>query len=156
MSQKALSFSLKFIIVLMLLCAFSVLCLVSLMMIISDAPEIEQIRIPWMLFLWSTGIPVAAAAVFAWMTATNIGHDKSFCLANAKNLRAISILAAADAVWFFAGNFILLFLNMNHPGVVLFSMVIVLVGAAISVAAACLSHLIVKAADLQTESDLTI
>lgn len=156
MSHKALSFSLKFIIVLMLLCAFSVLCLVSIMMIISDAPEIEQIRIPWMLFLWSTGIPVAAAAVFAWMTSTNIGHDKSFCLANAKNLRAISILAAADAVWFFAGNFILLFLNMNHPSVVLFSMVIVLVGAAISVAAACLSHLIVKAADLQTESDLTI
>ena len=68
----------------------------------------------------------------------------------------ISIFAAADAVWLFAGNFILLFLNMNHPSVVLFSMVIVLVGAAISVAAACLSHLIVKAADLQTESDLTI
>jgi len=45
---------------------------------------------------------------------------------------------------------------MNHPGIVIVSMVVVFVGAAISVVAAALSHMIMKAADLQEQSDYTI
>ena len=45
---------------------------------------------------------------------------------------------------------------MNHPGILFISMVVVFAGIAIAVAAACLSHLIRKAAALQDQSDLTI
>lgn len=45
---------------------------------------------------------------------------------------------------------------MNHPGVLLASFLIALVGTAIAIAAAMLSHLIRKAARLQDESDWTI
>ena len=51
---------------------------------------------------------------------------------------------------------VFLFLGMNHPGVVLLSLVAVFAGVAVAIAAAALSHLVAKAADLQAESDLTI
>ena len=50
----------------------------------------------------------------------------------------------------------LLLLNMSHPGMTLMSMLIAFFGVAVSIASAALSHLIVKAADLQEQSDLTI
>jgi hypothetical protein len=49
-----------------------------------------------------------------------------------------------------------MFMNMNHAGVILRSLVIVFIGIAVTIAAATLSHLVKKAADLQQESDLTI
>ena len=58
--------------------------------------------------------------------------------------------------FFFVGNVILLFANMSHPGVALFSLLIVFSGVAVAVAAAALSHLVQKAAVLQEQSDLTI
>ena len=47
-------------------------------------------------------------------------------------------------------------MNMNHPGIVLLAMVVVFAGIAVTVAAASLSHLVSRAADLQEQSDLTI
>ena len=63
---------------------------------------------------------------------------------------------AGDAAFFFVGNVVFLFLNMNHPGIVLLSLVPVFAGACIAIAAAALSHLVRKAAALQEQSDLTI
>lgn len=111
---------------------------------------------PWLVFLWATGIPCAVALVCAWKIAGNIGADKAFTRVNAKLLWIISLLAAGDAVFFFAGNIVLLCLNMNHPGVVLLSLLVVFLGVAIAVAAAALSHLVMKAAELQDQSDWTI
>ena len=75
---------------------------------------------------------------------------------NAKLLALISRLAAGDAVFFFVGNVALWLLDMSHPGVVLLSLLVVFAGVAVSVAAACLSHLVRKAAVLQEQSDYTI
>ena len=47
-------------------------------------------------------------------------------------------------------------LEMNHPGIVLISLIVVFFGSAVAVAAAVLSHLVLKAALLQEQSDLTI
>ena len=65
-------------------------------------------------------------------------------------------MAAGDSAFFFVGNVILLFCNINHPGIILISMIVVFAGIAITIAAACLSHLVRKAATLQEQSDLTI
>ena len=68
----------------------------------------------------------------------------------------ISWLAAGDSIFFFAGNILLLFLSMSHPGVTLLLMIVVFAGVSVTIAAAVLSHLIGRAAALQEQSDLTI
>ena len=121
-----------------------------------DYPEFASWFWPWMIFLWLTGVPCFAVLWFAWKIAVSIGEDKSFTLANAGYLRMISLLAAGDTLFFFAGNIVFLFLNMSHPGVLLASLLICFAGVAIALVAACLSHLVKKASDLQEQSDLTV
>lgn len=111
---------------------------------------------PWLIFIWITAIPCYAVLALAWKIACNIGADRSFSIANARLLKWISFLAASDAVLFFGGNLVFLFLNMNHPGIVLFSQIVVFAGIAVAIASAALSHLVLKAADLQEQSDYTI
>lgn len=159
MRQTSLSKWLKFIIVGVGVCGLVVYALVLPMLGKSIADGQEEFRgyfWPWLIFLWATGIPCYIALVFAWRIAGNIGRDRSFSLSNANLLKGISVLAAGDAAFFFLGNIVFLLLSMNHPSVVLFSLLVVFAGVAIAVAAAALSHLVMKAAALQEQSDLTI
>ena len=71
-------------------------------------------------------------------------------------MEKISYLAGADTIALISGNIVLLILNINHPSVFLVFLMIGIIGIGISVAAAVLSHLIQKAANLQDENDLTI
>lgn len=119
-------------------------------------PEFSVAVLPWKLFILCSGIPCFAVLYFAWRIVADIGLDRSFTDENAKRLKWISGLATGDALFFFLGNILLLFLNMNHPGVVLVSLIVVFIGVAVAVAAAALSHLVKKAAALQEQSDLTI
>ena len=123
---------------------------------IDAEPELAGWYIPWLIFISITGIPVYIALCFCWKVAVNIGNDRSFSMDNAKLLKWISWLAAADSAYFFIGNIVLMLLNMNHPGIVMLSLIVVFGGVAVTIASASLSHLIVKAADLQEQSDLTI
>ena len=109
------------------------------------APEFGGYFWPWLILLW-----------MAWKIFTDIEKDKAFTMENAKRMGNVSFLAAADAVLLVVGNVVYLILQMNHPGVLLASFLIALVGTAIAIAAAMLSHLIRKAARLQDESDWTI
>ena len=86
-SLKTIAGSLKFIIIAMGLCAFAIQSVISLMLIISDADNIDKLRAPWMVFLWSTAIPMIPALIYSWKTASNIGRNKPFCLDNSKNLK---------------------------------------------------------------------
>ena len=160
MRQKTLAIWLKIIIIgVSLSCAaIYAWAIPSLGMTIIEAEgqEYESFFWPWLIFLIGTAVPICIAMVLAWNIAENIGKDKSFSIANAKLLKWIAILAGIDCAYFFTGNIVLLFLNMNHPGVLLLSMIVLFVGAAVAVAAAALSHLVRKAAELQEQSDLTI
>ena len=71
-------------------------------------------------------------------------------------LQGIAWLVAGDILFFFLGNVVFFFMSMNHPGIFLISLLICFVGFSVTVAAACLSHLVRKAADLQEQSDLTV
>ena len=124
--------------------------------IVSDNPEFAYCYQPWLIFISLTALPCYAALFFAWKIFSNIEIDNSFSLQNARYLKWISWLAAGDAAFFFLGNIVLLFLGMNHPGIILYSLIVVFAGVAISVAAATLSHLVLKAAKLQEENDLTV
>lgn len=160
MKQKTLSILLKIIIIGAVLCcvvvyAFVIPSLGKDLAMEGDG-EFAYMYLPWYLFILGTAIPLAAAAVVAWIIASNIGRDRSFCMANAKLLAVFAILAAVDTAYFFIGNVIFVFLNMSHPGVVLFSLFICFAGIAITVASAALSHYARKAALLKEQADLTI
>ena len=159
MKKESLSRRLRFILVGMGLCGLAVygwFIPSAGRGLVAGYPEFSGFFWPWLLFLWATGIPCLIALVPGWKIADSIGKDRSFTQANARRLALIANLAAGDAAFFFIGNVALWLLNMNFPGVVLMSLMVVFVGAAIAVAAACLSHLVQKAAALQEQSDLTI
>ena len=159
MKQDKLAGWLKFIILGVGLCILIVYVFVVPMFgrtIVDDAPEFAGWYVPWLVFISITAVPVFIALFFCWKVANNIGNDRSFSMDNANLLKWISWLAAADSAYFFIGNIVLLLLNMSHPGMTLMSMLIAFFGVAVSIASAALSHLIVKAADLQELSDLTI
>ncbi len=155
-SLKTIAGSLKFIIIAMGLCAFAIQCMISLMFIVSEADDIERLRIPWMAFLWSTAIPMIPVLIYSWKTASNIGKNKAFCLDNSKNLKKIAISSICDAALVLIGNVVYLLLDLSHPSVLLFSCIIVLIGIAIFIASMGLSQLIRNAAELQEENELTI
>ena len=159
MAQGNLSKWLKFIIIGVGACALFVYSVV-LPMYGRDAaagyPEFAYCYRPWLWFLWGTGLPVLVALTLCWRIASNIGRDRSFSHDNARLLKWISWLAAADAGYFLIGNIVLLLLSMSHPGITLLSFLVVFCGVAVSVAAAALSHLVLKAADLEEQSELTI
>ncbi len=159
MDQVRFSKWLKIILVGVGICGAVIYCFIFPYLgkdIIADWPEFSGWYWPWLLFLWATAIPCYIALVYGWEIATDIGKDNSFCIENANRLKTIAILAAADSAFVFIGNVVFLLLNMNHPGVMLAALFVVFAGIAIAVAAAALSHLVLKAAKLREENDLTI
>lgn len=159
MEQKALAKWLKLILAGVGICGLVVYFFVFPSLgqaVLSDYPEFRERYWPWMFFLWFSGVPCYIALVFGWKISTNIGKDRSFSKENAKYLKWISWLAAGDGIYFFVGNVVLLIRNMSHPGVALFSLLVVFAGVSVTVASAVLSRLVRKAADLQEQSELTI
>ena len=124
--------------------------------LVSHYPEYSDAYYLWVAFLWLTAVPCYIVLYLAWKISDNIGKDNSFSKENAVSMKYISMLAAGDSIFFFIGNIIYLVIGFNHPSVVLASLVIVFIGVSIAVAAAVLSHLILKAAQLKEENDLTI
>ncbi len=159
MRQKSLSKWIKFILIGIVICLLVVFAILvpSIGKDLADKyPEYGNCYYPWLIFLWITAVPCFVIVVFGWKIADNIGNDKSFSMDNATKLKYISVLAAGDAGFFFLMNMIFVMTNLSHPGVALASLLVVFAGVAISVAAAAMSHLVRKAADLQEQSDFTI
>ena len=160
MNQKSLAKWLKTILIGCALCGlvvyFLLFPLLGQSIVHSQPPDYAKCFWPWLLFLWCTGVPCYGALLLGWKIAGNIGADRSFSLENSVLLRKISRLAAFDSLLVFVGNLVLLALHFSHPSAVLLSLFVVFAGLAIAVAAACLSHLVHRAAELQEQSDLTI
>ncbi|MGM9618246.1 MAG: DUF2975 domain-containing protein [Oscillospiraceae bacterium] len=159
MKQKTLARWLKWVLVGVGLCGLA-LCLWVLptygRSLAFRYPEFSYCYLPWLLFLWVAAIPCYIGLALAWRVVRNIEADRSFSHENARLLQYIAVIAAADAAFFFIMNVIYLLLGMSHPGITLLSFVVTFIIAAVSVAAAALSHLVRKAAELQEQSDLTI
>ena len=122
----------------------------------ADIPELAYLAWPCLAVFWLGLVVVAVALGYGWKIFGEIGRDNSFCRENARRLRIISGLALTDTVLCILSMVMLLLLNALHPGVFLLMLLIAVVGAGITVAAAALSHLTLKAALLQDENDLTI
>ncbi len=160
MTQKNLSIWLKVIIIGTGIFGLIVFCLLIPAYganLVSIYPEFSNRYWPWLVFLWLCAVPCFVSLFYGWKIASNIGNDNSFSFENAKHLKTISKLAAADCAFFFVGNWSLLLMNMSHPGIVIiFAPLVIFVGIAVAVVSAALSHLVYKSAVLQSENDLTI
>lgn len=159
MKQSSLSHWLKFAILCLAalgLLIYLVVLPLSGLSIAGNNLEMAYRFWPWLILFWLTALPCYAALVFGWKIAADIGRDRSFSEANAHRMKWISNLALGDVLLFFCGNFLLLFLNMSHPGVFLLSLLPDMLGVAVAVCAAALSHLIYKSAQLQQDADLTV
>ena len=112
--------------------------------------------IPWLVMFIISAIPCYVILYLGWRVAGNIGKDRSFSLENARHIKLASKIILFDALYFFVVNVCMWRIYVNHPGVILVLVFIVFACVVASVVAAVLSHLVVKAADLQEQSDLTI
>lgn len=117
---------------------------------------LEKNLTPWMVLLWVSAVPCYAVLYLGWKIATNIGNDESFTIDNSKYLKWIAYLALGDSVFVFVAHVIFLILDMSASVVMLVIIVVVFIGIAISTGAAALSHLVMKAAQIKEENDLTI
>lgn len=159
MSQYTLSKWMKLIIILLGICGIGVYAVFVPVVgsnFTTAYPEFAYCFVPWLVFLLLTAIPCCIVLVLGWQIASSIKADESFTHKNAKRLKYISALALATSIYVFVGNFVFFLLNMNHPSVLITSMLLVFVGISVSVVFAVLSHLVTKAAQLQVQSDLTI
>ena len=116
--------------------------------------DMEWIVTPGIAAVSLSAIPVAIALALFWRICTEIGRDNSFCRRNARWLSGIGFCALLDTGYCAVGT-VTIELLVGSP-IWILGMGVCMVGLAIALAAFLLSHLVLKAAELKDENDLTI
>ena len=116
--------------------------------------DMEWIVTPGIAAVSLSAIPVAIALALFWRICTEIGRDNSFCRRNASWLSGIGFCALLDTGYCAVGT-VTIELLVGSP-IWILGMGVCMVGLAIALAAFLLSHLVLKAAELKDENDLTI
>lgn len=165
MQQKTLVAWLKAIVIL-----FALLLAVLLFLVMPTigwqaalrTPQASFLFWPCLIFIWVLGAPIYLMLGEAWKVCGRIGSGQPFCAGNARSFIAIGQYSLLDCGLLFAGNAVLAAVNalqgleVYPAGIPLFSLLLIFIGLAVSVAAATLSHLIYKACELNEENQLTI
>lgn len=117
--------------------------------------------LPLVGFCWLTAAPCFACLFQFWGICTRIGEDRSFCSENAAALKRISQFLFADCACYLilSAGIAVLGVIIQARALLLATILLVtilLVGVTLTVLSAALSHLILKAAQLQSDVDLTI
>ena len=145
MSQKELSLWLRGVVVLALVCCAGLAVWAAL----PGGFDMSGLTV----FFWVTLLPVLAALMLCWRIFADIGRDRSFTEKNARRLRSISRLALLDTLLYVVGLAVVIV--QGNIAILLFTAIII-IGVAMTVLCAALSHLTKKAADMKSENDLTI
>ncbi len=155
MKQKELSILLRVIVAVCALAALAfgaIVCITAAKSILFDR-NWESVYLSLTVLLF---VPLFAALWELWHIFAEIGRDNSFCLENALRLRRVSFYALADTILELISAMLLLSLDASHLVWLPVKLLLMLVGTAMAVASAALSHLTRKAALLKDENDLTI
>lgn len=153
MDQKKLAIWLKCIVIGCGLCGLALFGFILPRFLAYVAEEVPDLpHRAWQIFMWVLAVPCYAVLVCIWKMADEIRDDNSFSLENARLLRTIAILAGGDAALLLVGNVFFLVTRHSIPTLALVSAFMCFIGLALSVGAACLSHLVRKAA-LAEDSD---
>lgn len=124
--------------------------------IVYDNPEFSGWFWPWWIFAWLFALPCYAVLFLAWKVSGSVRQDKVFTALAAKWVKQGAELLLFDAALLLVGNVVLLFLEKNHPGMLLFSVVGSMFVVTLAIFAAVLSRYLTKAAVLQEESEGTL
>ena len=124
--------------------------------IISAYPEFSGWYWPWLIFAWLVSIPCFILLVYVWKVSDSIKNETVFTIKTAKMVRTGVVLLLSDAALLFGGNIILLLFNMNHPSIVLLSIVIAVIEVVVSLFGEIIYQYLIKAAILKEESEGTI
>ena len=159
MKQDALAKWLKFIIIGVGICGLVTYTIIMPRFgayLVRHNSMLEKNVMPWLVLIWISAIPCYLVLFFGWKIANNISNDRSFSYDNARYLKWVSYLAMGDSIFLFLANVVFLLLDMSAAAVMLVIGIIVFIGISISICAAALSHLVIKAADIQEENELTV
>lgn len=114
-------------------------------------------------YLYLTMIPAALALADGWKIFCDIGRDQSFSRENAARLRRVSLYAAVDTALYgalCAGAYAFGYRAAGESAVVNYTAFITLIitffGALLTVVVRALSALVLDAARLKDENDLTV
>ena len=110
--------------------------------------------VSWLVTPGIIAIPIAVALILFWQICTEIGRDNSFCHKNASRLTGIGFCALVDTGYCAVGT-VTLEIMVGSP-IWVTGLMVCTVGLSIALAAFLLSHLVLKAADMKAENDLTI
>ncbi len=119
-------------------------------------PEADYLFWPGLICVWIIGILCYAILYQFWKVCIQIGKDNSFSPENSKSFVIISKIAVAISVICFCGMFYLGANKWLNPGIMFLLIGIIFIGITITVLAAALSHLILKAYELKKENEFTI
>ena len=119
-----------------------------------EEPELAWLVTPGIIAISLSAVPIAIALVLFWKICTEIGRDNSFCHQYARWLSGIGVCALIDTGYCAIGT-VTLEIIAGSP-IWLLGTAVCMVGLAIALAAFLLSHLVLKAADMKDENDLTI
>ena len=145
MKQKELANILKVMIIGVAICGGCVYGLV-----------IPPLGIGMMMATLLTLVPCYVALIYSWKIMSHIANDASFTMENAKLLGKISSLARIDSVFLLAWSVLFFTLKIMDLHILVISLLIVFLGIVVAAIFAALSHLVLRAADLQDQYDLTI
>lgn len=156
MDQKKLALWLKAIVVGCALCGIALFGFIVPQFLNYVAEEVPDLpHTAWSIFMWVLALPCYAVLVCIWRMAGEIGRDNSFSPVNARMLKYIAMLAGGDALLLLIGNLVFSATGHSIYTLGIISAFVSFIGLAISVGAACLSHLVLKAASTQEDSDLS-
>jgi hypothetical protein len=119
-------------------------------------PEFSGWFWPWLIFTWLIALPCFAILGFVWKVSGSVMGETVFTIQTARWVKMGAVLLLSDAILIFVGNVLLLLLNMNHPGVLLLSIIGDIFVIALALFASVLSRYLTKAAVLQEESEGTL
>ena len=119
-----------------------------------EMPELSWLVTPGIIAISLSAVPIAIALALFWRICTEIGRDNSFCHKNARWLGGIGLCAMVDTGYCAVGTVTIELLAGSSLWVL--GMAVCVVGVAIAMASFLLSHLVLKAADMKAENDLTI
>lgn len=110
----------------------------------------------WISFAWVTAIPCYVALFFAVRVALRMGKGEAFSRVTAKDINRFALCALVDACFVLAVNVVFSFLNLSHPGIFLFFILVELFGVAIYILFRILAAYVMQAAAIREEQELTV
>ena len=121
--------------------------------IITAAPEFRSWFLPWLIFAWLAALPCFAILIYVFKVANAVQSETVFTQRTAKWVKTGAVILFSDAAFVFFGNIVLLFMNMNHPGVLLLCLIVIIFALTLVLLASVLSRYLAKAALLQEENE---